>query len=110
MNAAAMPAVATPAPASRPPMNVMNGLVRDALAAALGCLHLLADAGCTVISIDISQRRPVIELDAPPPLRFIRGALRRRHSVDGWCVTTRVAVVRGCLVQWTDRTDRGMTR
>lgn len=84
-------------------MNRMNGLIASALAIALGGLHRLSDAGCTVVRVDVQSGRPVLCLDAPPPGPWVRGAMRRRQCLGGEQVTVMVADYHGCLIQWMER-------
>lgn len=89
-------------------MNPLNELLRVATNNALEALTFLDEAGATVVSIEIRGARPVITLDGEPP-RFVRGALHKTHPVGGHhreCVM--VAMVKGCRVEWTVRTVRGV--
>lgn len=89
--------------ARMPPLNAMNGIVRDAICRALASLYLLADSGCTVTRVELDRARPVLWLDSAPPTPWIKGSLRRRQTVGGVRMTVRVAQVRECLVQWIER-------
>jgi hypothetical protein len=56
--------------------------------------------------VQIRSGRPLITLDGQPP-RFVRGALRKSHTVDGHREHVMVAMVQDCRVEWVVRTVRG---
>lgn len=88
-------------------MNPMNELLCVATANALDALRFLDEAGATVISIEIRNARPVIVLDGEPP-RFVRGALHKSTPTRIGSEHVMVAMVKGCRVEWTVRTVRGV--
>jgi hypothetical protein len=62
-----------------------------------------------VIGIEVRSARPVITLDGEPP-RFVHGALHKTYPVgSNQREHVMVAMVKGCRVEWTVRTVRGVT-
>lgn len=83
-------------------LSTTNAQVRDHIASAMGMVFVMADHGCTVTRVEINHGGPLIWVD-PAPSPFVRGALRKRMVVDGLQMTVRIALVRGCHVQWIER-------
>lgn len=79
----------------------MNSLIRSGLNQAIGALHQLADSGCTVLSVTLESRNPVLKIE-PPTSEFLRaaGAIKRRVTFHGQRWTTFAARVHGVQVEW----------
>lgn len=86
-------------------MNPMNEILRAATNKALGAIFFLDDAGATVISVTVRSGRPLITLDGPP-VRFVRGAIRKSQRVGELREHVMVAMVQGCQVEWIVHTVR----
>lgn len=81
-------------------MNAANQHIANSLKNALGALYHLHDAGCTVLSIELGQRNPVIQVERPS--RFLQGAVFRRVVINDRITTGYVARVQGCEVRWEE--------
>lgn len=73
-----------------------NGLLKTALDA----IPLLDQHQVTVRAITCAGSKPVIEIDPPPAGAFLRGAMRRRETVNRTTRTVMAAPFHGCQVEW----------
>jgi len=83
-------------------MNAMNDIVNTQLKAAMAALHVLDDAGATVLNVALGDRRPVITIDSAPASVFVRGALHARVRIGNHVRRTMAASVHGCQVEWQE--------
>ncbi len=85
-------------------MNAMNAGVRDALSAALGTLHRLADAGETVLGVELGSGLPCLTLEAPRGAALWAGAqLRTQYGPLGVRRHLYATERWGCRLVWDAR-------
>lgn len=84
-------------------LSPINQLFGTALVCVQSALQHLNDMGVDVVAIEIRGPRPVLVIEAPRG-DFLRGATRKRMTINGAHRATMVASMRGCLVEWVETT------
>lgn len=77
-----------------------NAVVNTGLKAAMGALHVLDDAGCTVTGIRVTGATPIIIIDKPWP--FARGGMRLIRPLGLSREIIYAARVHGVQVEWSE--------
>lgn len=80
-----------------------NRLAADAARTTMAAIYHLDSLGATVREIDIRSRRPLIRIDPPAGIEFLRGALRKRITDRGTTRTVYVTTCHGATVEWEVR-------
>lgn len=78
--------------------NEANRHIGRGLNNSIAALYHLQDHGCTVLSVELGQRNPVLWIERPS--QFLQGSVFSRVVCNGKVTTTYVARVHGCEVRW----------
>lgn len=72
-----------------------------ALMGAMAAIHHLSDHDCVPLEIKLSDRKPVITIEPPKQTQeWLRGAMKRRITVNRETHTVMAAPFFGCQVEW----------
>ncbi|HZF96931.1 MAG TPA: hypothetical protein VEY92_01585 [Pseudoxanthomonas sp.] len=82
------------------PLNPACAHFSYALKEVLDAVQHLSDHNLKPTNIRLDGRKPVIFIEPPPYISFLRGGLLMRHRVGNVVRTTRAASFHSCQVEW----------
>ena len=86
------------------PLNPACARLSHALKDALDAVQHLSDHNLPPTGIRLDGRKPVIVIEPPQYISFLRGGLLLRHRVGNVMRTTMATSFRGCQVEWQTET------